>query len=116
MSSNKQYYSSSFATASYSSSSSADPEAKTARYTQSSVTDPQGTTTRRTVEESGKQPRQETSYTPAGGRLEGGGGGGSGGGAGAQGRIEDVTDEQAARDREYEERMEDEYAKREGGA
>jgi hypothetical protein len=31
-------------------------------------------------------------------------------------RIEDVTDEQAERDREYEEKMEDEYAKREGGA
>lgn len=34
-----------------------------------------------------------------------------------RGRIEDVTDkEQEARDREYEEKMEDEYAKREGGA
>jgi hypothetical protein len=109
MSSNKQYYSSSFASVSYTSYSSTDPEGKTARYTQSSSTDPQGTTTRRTVEESGKQPRQEITYTPAGGRLEGGG-------AGAQGRIEDVTDEQAERDREYEERMEDEYAKREGGA
>lgn len=37
-------------------------------------------------------------------------------GAGAQCRIEDVSDEQAERDRQYEERMEDEYAKRESGA
>ena len=33
-----------------------------------------------------------------------------------QRRIEDVSDEQAEKDRLYEERMEDEYAKREGGA
>jgi hypothetical protein len=41
-----------------------------------------------------------------------------GGAASAQRRIEDVSDDaqQAQRDREYEERMEDEYAKREGGA
>lgn len=31
-------------------------------------------------------------------------------------RIEDVDEEQARRDREYEERIEEEYAKREGGA
>lgn len=38
-------------------------------------------------------------------------------GEGGRGRIEDVTDrEQAERDREYEERIEEEYAKREGGA
>jgi len=30
--------------------------------------------------------------------------------------IEDVTDDQATRDKQYEEAMEDEYAKREGGA
>lgn len=30
--------------------------------------------------------------------------------------IEDVTDEQSARHKQYEEAMEDEYAKREGGA
>ena len=36
---------------------------------------------------------------------------------GDSGRIEDVTDEeQKDNDRLYEERMEDEYAKREGGA
>jgi hypothetical protein len=109
MSNNHQYHSSSYSSVSYSSYSSSDPQGKTSRYTQSSSTDPQGTTTNRTVEESGKQPYRETTYTPAGGRLESSG-------AGAQGRIEDVTDEQAEKDREYEERMEDEYAKREGGA
>ena len=37
-------------------------------------------------------------------------------GAGSNRRIEDVSDEQKERDREYEERIEEEYAKREGGA
>jgi hypothetical protein len=40
----------------------------------------------------------------------------SGAGAGGERRIEDVSDDQKQRDREYEERIEDEYAKREGGA
>jgi len=79
------------------------------RFTESTSTDPRGTTTHRTAEETGKQPYQKTTYTPAGGRLESGA-------AGSQGRIEDVTDAQAEKDRQYEERMEDEYAKREGGA
>ena len=35
---------------------------------------------------------------------------------GANRRIEDVTDEQKEKDREYEERIEEEYSKREGGA
>lgn len=42
--------------------------------------------------------------------------GGAAGGADTSRRIEDVSDAQAERDRQYEERMEDEYAKREGGA
>jgi hypothetical protein len=109
MSNNHQYYSSSYSSTSYSSSSSTDPTGKTMRFTESTSTDPRGTTTHRTAEETGKQPYRETTYTPAGGHLESGG-------AGTQGRIEDVTDDQAERDKEYEERMEDEYAKREGGA
>jgi hypothetical protein len=44
-------------------------------------------------------------------RIEGGSNESTGGPT-----IEDVTDEQAEKDREYEEKMEDEYAKREGGA
>lgn len=38
------------------------------------------------------------------------------GGSDANRRIEDVDEEQRQRDREYEERIEEEYAKREGGA
>jgi hypothetical protein len=58
---------------------------------------------------------QETRHYDSQGRetIEGGGGSGSNGGR----RIEDVSDsKQAERDAEYEERMEEEYAKREGGA
>jgi len=109
MSSNNQSSSStSYSSTSYSSSSSTDPSGTTTRYTESSKTDPRGTTTHRIAEEPGKQPTMETTYIPSGGRLESTGTG--------QGRIEDTSDDQAARDREYEERMEDEYAKREGGA
>jgi len=110
MSSSQSYSYSSTSYSSYSSSSSTNPAGHTQRFTQSSQTNPQGTTTHRTAEETGKQPYQETTYTPAGGQI-------SGTDTGAQGRIEDVSDDaQAARDAEYEERMEDEYAKREGGA
>ena|SRR2546423_5494041 len=109
MSGQNQYYSATYSSTSYSSSSSTDPTGKTMRVTESTSTDPRGTTTRRTAEETGKEPYHETTFTPAGGRLESTG-------TGTQGRIEDVTDDQAERDREYEERMEDEYAKREGGA
>ena len=109
MSNKNQYYSASYSSTSFSSSSSTDPNGKTTRFTQSTSTDPRGTTTHRTAEATGKQPYKETTYTPTGGRLESGD-------ASTQGRIEDVTDEQTQRDREYEERMEDEYAKREGGA
>lgn len=83
---------------------------------------------RRTHEETGKPTLEETRHYPLSsfsGRVEGG----SGRGEDVR-RIEDVTgteeddgddarkrdEEQAARDREYEERIEDEYAKREGGA
>lgn len=82
---------------------------------------------------------QEETYIPPAGRISGtgtgtgtgtdtgtgtgtdtatGSGSGSGSGRWERGRIEDVTDDvdQAERDRLYEERMEDEYAKREGGA
>lgn len=56
---------------------------------------------------------QETRhYDPQGRELLEGGSGSNG-----SRRIEDVSDaKQAERDAEYEERMEEEYAKREGGA
>jgi hypothetical protein len=61
------------------------------------------------IVETSKQLHQETTYAPAGGRL-------GSSGAGAQGRIEDVTGDQVEIDRQYKERVEDEYAKREGDA
>ncbi len=73
--------------------------------------DRDGTSIRRTTEETGKPTLQDETYIPPGGGRQVGGGGESG-----RGRIGDVSDEQKERDREYEERMEDEYAKREGGA
>jgi hypothetical protein len=67
------------------------------------MSNPDGTTVRRTTELPGQQPTDETTYTPTGGRVAQ---------ADTRGRIEDVTDA----DKQYEERIEDEYAKREGGA
>lgn len=65
----------------------------------------------RTSQHPGQQPVEERYETDhAGRRVEGQ--------SGAQHRVKDVTEEedQAERDRAYEEKMEDEYAKREGGA
>lgn len=80
---------------------------------------------RRTHSETGKPTLEETTYYPS----TAAGSGRVVGSSGEHARIEDVTgvdddgekvreqeEEQAKRDREYEERMEDEYAKREGGA
>ena len=49
-------------------------------------------------------------------RIDGGSNDGRLGGSSERGRIEDVTDKEDANDEGYEERMEEEYAKREGGA
>ncbi|KAF2809420.1 uncharacterized protein BDZ99DRAFT_28350 [Mytilinidion resinicola] len=65
-------------------------------------TDPEGTIIYRTSQKPGEDAKVERVRVPSGGAVEGG----------EKGRIEDVTDN----DKEYEERMEDEYAKREGGA
>ncbi|KAL8974877.1 MAG: hypothetical protein Q9197_000880 [Variospora fuerteventurae] len=75
-------------------------------YTEATISDPSGTTIHRTSQEAGQPAVSETTRLPAGGTAAVGGGTDSGR------RIEDVTDA----DRQYEERMEDEYAKREGGA
>ena len=80
--------------------------------------DPSGTTVHTRSQESGQAPREErTRYDAEGRRVED---------AGIKGRIEDVTEEKSGEEerraeqkggyREYEERMEEEYAKREGGA
>ncbi|KEF58880.1 uncharacterized protein A1O9_03723 [Exophiala aquamarina CBS 119918] len=115
--------SSSFTSSSYSSSSPTNPQGSTTRYTEQAHSNSRdGTTVRRTHEETGRPTLDETRHYPhsSSGRVEGEN----------VRRIEDVTGteeddgrddrdqatEQAKRDHEYEERMEDEYAKREGGA
>lgn len=78
------------------------------RYEETTASDPTGTTTQRTTKEAGQPAVTETTNTGPGRQVEGLGN--------DQKRIEDVTeaDDQAAK--QYEERMEDEYAKRAGGA
>ncbi|ETI27511.1 hypothetical protein G647_09702 [Cladophialophora carrionii CBS 160.54] len=108
------YYASTSYTSSSSYSSSSgttDPQGHSKSITETMTSnDRDGTNIRRTTEETGKPTLQDETYIPPGGRQLGGREDG-----GAR-RIQDVTDEQAERDREYEERIEDEYAKREGGA
>lgn len=115
MSSNT-FTTSSFSYSTSSSSSSNGEQTTGHRSTHQSNTDPvHGTTVQSTSQNLGEPAVQETRHYDPQGRelLEGAG---SGGGAAASRRIEDVTDAQAERDAQYEERMEDEYAKREGGA
>ncbi|CAL8580248.1 hypothetical protein XPA_005978 [Xanthoria parietina] len=76
------------------------------KYTEASVSNPSGTTIHRTSQEAGQPAVSETTRLPAGGTAA------VQGGTDRNRTIEDVTDA----DRQYEERMEDEYAKREGGA
>lgn len=99
---------STFQSASYSFSSST-VNGQTRSQSQTTYSDPAGTRVQRSSQEPGQARRDENFTYDNAGRLVKD--------QGAQGRIEDVTDrEQDAKDREYEERMEDEYAKREGGA
>lgn len=72
-------------------------------YTERTTTDDAGTSVHRTMKEPGKATTTENFHIPSGQQVQG---------QQQTGRIEDVTDA----DRQYEERMEDEYAKREGGA
>jgi len=98
---------------SYSSSSSTIDGQKTGhRTTQESHSDDSGHTISRTTQDIGEPEVRETHRYDAGGRK-------------LPARIEDQKqqqtkepndEQQAQRDGEYEERMEDEYAKREGGA
>ncbi|EXJ80977.1 hypothetical protein A1O3_07265 [Capronia epimyces CBS 606.96] len=127
VSSNFTQSSSSSASASASSPGSFSGSGTTRRFTETMTSnDRDGTSIRRTHEESGRPTVQEETYIPpAGGRISGTGfeSGSRSASASAlggleRGRVEDVTDdaEQAEKDRLYEERIEDEYAKREGGA
>jgi len=72
--------------------------------TESRSSNPQGTTIHRTSEQPGQLPTQETLRFDESGKVIGQ--------PRETGRIEDVSDA----DKEYLERMEEEYAKREGGA
>ena len=76
-------------------------------YEERTSSNPSGTTIHRTTQEAGQPAVSETTRVPAGGaaaqQVEG---------LNSRGRIEDVSDA----DRQYEENIEDEYAKREGGA
>jgi hypothetical protein len=87
------------------------------RTSQQTTRDPtNGTTVHTSTQNMGEPAVQETRHYDSQGRelLESGSGVNNGG----RNRIEDVSDgkQQAERDAEYEERMEEEYAKREGGA
>jgi hypothetical protein len=80
-------------------------------YKQESVTDSRGTTVRTTSQQLGQPSVEETRhYDHSGRELQG-----DPTGPGSTQRITDVTDETDA-DRRYQEAMDDEYAKREGGA
>ncbi|KAI1399405.1 hypothetical protein F4819DRAFT_465271 [Hypoxylon fuscum] len=115
MSSNGNFsYSSSV---SYSSSTTRNGETTGSRYAEHTVNNPAGTTTQTAYQNVGQPVRHERRDYDASGRLissEGRALGGSD--ADSSRRIEDVTDEQRENDKLYEKRIEDEYAKREGGA
>ena len=95
--------------------SSSTANGQTQSHSETTYSDPSGTKVHRTSQEPGQAPREERYETDnTGRRLQSGSDNGSR-------RIQDVTDEdeegtQAQNDKKYEERMEDEYAKREGGA
>lgn len=107
---------SSFQSTTYSSSTSTTNGATTS-YTQSTHSDPSGTRVHQTSQKPGQAPREERFEVDSSGRRIAEGSSSSS----SAGRIEDVTDadkdeQQKENDRLYEERIEEEYAKREGGA
>jgi len=97
------FHSQSYSSSTFSSSSNGEAP-KTWRKTESAETNPSGTTVRRTSEQPGQAATEQTlRYDSSGKAVDQ---------PTDAGRIEDATDA----DREYLEKMEDEYAKREGGA
>lgn len=92
--------------------SSSSVNGQTKSHSETTYSDPSGTKVHRTSQNPGEAAREERfEIDHSGRRVESAG-------SGDQRRIEDVTDqeEQKTNDRKYEEKMEDEYAKREGGA
>ncbi|KAK7743364.1 hypothetical protein SLS62_010638 [Diatrype stigma] len=101
-----------------SSSSSRNGETTGSRYAEHTTSDPLGTTTFTASQRPGEPVYAERRDYDASGRpiaQDRSLGQGTGGG-GSSRRIEDVSDGQRENDRLYRERIEDEYAKREGGA
>lgn len=88
------------------SSSSVNGQTKSASETVHS--DPSGTRVHRTTQNPGEEAREERFEVDSSGRRV------EGGGASDNARITDAT--QQENDKKYEENIEDEYAKREGGA
>jgi hypothetical protein len=101
------------------SSSSTTINGQTTSQSHATYSDPSGTKTQTTSQEPGQLPRVEQYQTDNDGRRVDSGGSGDRRLEGE--RVQDVTeedgdDEQKEKDRLYVERMEEEYAKREGGA
>lgn len=101
------FTSTSYSSSSYTTSSNGGAP-QTTSHSERTFTDPSGTHIVRTSQEPGQEPKEERLHLDAQGRLEQS----SGGAAASRGRIEEASDA----DRLYDERIEDEYAKREGGA
>jgi hypothetical protein len=97
------FHSQSYSSSTFSSSSNGEAP-KTWSQTENVQTNKDGTTVYKTSERPGQAPTQETLRFDSSGKAIGE--------PKDAGRIEDVTDA----DRQYDERIEDEYAKREGGA
>lgn len=124
MSSSYSFTSSSYSSSSNSTSHDGRPQYVSHAYSSEQHSGPQGTTVRTTTQENDQPAVQETRhFDPYGREIPGDGSRIAAGPTlegtttrdNAQGRIEDVSGEMDA-DRRYLERMEDEYAKREGGA
>jgi len=106
---NSNFQSYSYTSSSSFTSSSGGNPPQTWSSSETTQSNPQGTTIHRTSEQPGQLPTKESLRLDAQGKpvLQQG--------SAERGRIEDVS-ESEERAREYEERMEEEYAKREGGA
>ncbi|KAF2833806.1 hypothetical protein CC86DRAFT_15259 [Ophiobolus disseminans] len=92
--------------------SSSSVNGQTKSHSETTYSDPSGTRVHRTSQNPGEAAREERFEVDNSGRRV------EGSGATDQRKIEDVTDqeEQKKNDKKYEENIEDEYAKREGGA
>ncbi|KAI5457681.1 hypothetical protein BGZ63DRAFT_64813 [Mariannaea sp. PMI_226] len=101
------YYSSS-SSQSYYSSSTQDGRTDSHSYAEQTQTNPDGTTVRTAYKDNDKPVQYSEEHFPSGRQL------GGAGGQDSSRRIEDVTEQEA--DRRYKEAIENEYAKREGGA